>query len=51
MRIHKRIIEFITTVDTVKDIINVTIDAGVDVDVALLKVKRKQPAPTPSKGK
>jgi hypothetical protein len=39
-------IKVITTLDTTKDIINVTIDAGVDVDVVLLKVKCKQFIPT-----
>lgn len=40
MRIHKRVIELLTTIDTVKDIINVTINSGVDVDIALIKSKK-----------
>jgi ribosomal protein S10 len=44
MRIHKRVIEFYTTVDAVKNIINVTIEPGVDVDVALIKFSGRQPS-------
>eukprot|EP00770_Monocercomonoides_exilis_P011094 MONOS_11042.1-p1 / transcript=MONOS_11042.1 / gene=MONOS_11042 / organism=Monocercomonoides_exilis_PA203 / gene_product=40S ribosomal protein S20-1 / transcript_product=40S ribosomal protein S20-1 / location=Mono_scaffold00531:29070-29602(+) / protein_length=134 / sequence_SO=supercontig / SO=protein_coding / is_pseudo=false len=44
MRIHKRVIELFTNVDTVKDIINVNIEPGVDIDVALIKFQsRAQP--------
>ncbi|KAH7820985.1 putative 40S ribosomal protein S20-1 [Monocercomonoides exilis] len=41
MRIHKRVIELYTNVDTVKQIINVNIEPGVDVDVALIKFQPK----------
>ncbi|KAH7827317.1 putative 40S ribosomal protein S20-1 [Monocercomonoides exilis] len=44
MRIHKRVIELYTDVDTVKQIINVNIEPGVDVDVALIKFQTKAPA-------
>ncbi|KAK2951579.1 putative 40S ribosomal protein S20 [Blattamonas nauphoetae] len=41
MRIHKRVIEFTTTIDTVKDLLKITIDPGVDVDVALIQDAKK----------
>lgn len=48
MRIHKRVIELRTTVDAVKDIVNVDIDPGVEVDVSLLKFEKK-PSKAPKK--
>ena len=40
MRIHKRTILLFTSVETVKQIINVSIDPGVDVDIAMIKSRK-----------